>query len=94
MTDLSPNPRLPLGARIREVRTALLTGPFLADSWFLRQRLRRDAAFIEIETESGVVGVGETYLGYFFPESVPPVVDYLKEILLEPRLDDITQLVH
>jgi L-alanine-DL-glutamate epimerase-like enolase superfamily enzyme len=29
-----------------------------------------------------VVGVGETYAGYFFPESVPLVVDYVAPVLL------------
>jgi L-alanine-DL-glutamate epimerase-like enolase superfamily enzyme len=40
-----------------------------------------------------VVGVGETYLGYFFPEAVPLVVDYLKPILLEAGSRDIGRIV-
>lgn len=93
MSGSTESPRLPRGTRIREVRTVLLTGPYSADPWFLRQRRRRDAAFVEIETTTGVIGVGETYLGYFFPESVAPVVDYLKEILLDARSGDVTELV-
>lgn len=55
---VAPGPRLPSGVQIRDVRTVLLTGPFSADPFFLRQRLRRDAAFVEVETENGVVGWG------------------------------------
>lgn len=86
--------RLPAGTRIVDVRTVLLTGPFSDDPWMLRSRRRRDAAFVEIQTADGVVGVGETYLGYFFPEAVPLAVDYLKPILLNAESLDVRQLVN
>ncbi len=84
---------LPPGTRIVDVRTVLLTGPFSDDPWLLRSRRRRSAAFVEIQTADGVVGVGETYLGYFFPEAVPLVVDYVKPILLDAQSLDIRDLV-
>ena len=60
--------------KITDVRTVLLTGPYSRDPYILAARPRRSAAFIEIHTDVGVVGVGETYAGYFFPESVPATV--------------------
>jgi L-alanine-DL-glutamate epimerase-like enolase superfamily enzyme len=68
--------------RLNDVRTVLLTGPCTDDPWLSVFKQRRSAAFVEVATDSGVVGVGETYAGYFFPESVPLVVEYLKPILL------------
>lgn len=68
--------------RIVGVDTILLTGPVTDDPWLSKFRKLRSASFIEIRTDAGHVGVGETYAGYFFPESVPLVVDYLKPILL------------
>ncbi|MCW3818895.1 mandelate racemase/muconate lactonizing enzyme family protein [Micromonospora sp. DR5-3] len=79
--------------RIVDVTTALLTGPSTGDPWLLPFKKLRSAAFIEVRTSSGDVGVGETYAGYFFPESVPLVVDYLKPILLNAEsFDDPTDL--
>ena len=68
--------------RIVDVRTVLLTGPCTHDPWLSVFKQSRTAAFVEIETDAGVVGLGETYAGYFFPESVPLVVDYLRPVLL------------
>lgn len=74
--------------RLVDVRTVLLTGPCTNDPWLLPFKRLRSAAFVEITADSGLVGVGETYAGYFFPESVPLVVDYLKPILLGAEVDD------
>lgn len=68
--------------RITDVRAVLLTGPATGDPWLSVFKQSRTVALVEIETSSGVTGLGETYAGYFFPESVPLVVDYLRPILL------------
>lgn len=68
--------------RIVDVRTTLLTGPCTDDPWLLPFKRLRSAAFVEVEVADGTVGLGETYAGYFFPEAVPLVVDYLRPILL------------
>lgn len=78
---------------ITDVRTVLLTGPCTEDPWLTPFKQRRSAAFIELHTSGGYVGVGETYLGYFFPEVVPLVVDYVKPILLNAETLDIETLV-
>ena len=80
--------------RITDVRTVLLTGPATDDPWLSVFKQSRTVALIEVETSSGVVGLGETYAGYFFPESVPLVVDYLRPVLLgledfEPETLDV-----
>lgn len=70
------------GLRIIDVRTVLLTGPCTRDPWLSVFKQWRSVALVEIETDAGTVGLGETYAGYFFPESVPLVVDYLRPVLL------------
>lgn len=83
--------------RITDVTTVLLTGPCTNDPWLTPFKQRRSAAFIELHTGDGrYVGVGETYAGYFFPESVPLIVDYLKPILVgaDDKLDVPTLVRH
>lgn len=77
--------------RIKDVKTILLTGPCTADPYLSEARRLRSAAFIQIETEEGLVGVGETYGGYFFPESVPAIVAFFKPILIGKEAADIAE---
>lgn len=78
--------------KITDVKTVLLTGPCTNDPFLKQTRKRRSAAFIEIFTDAGIVGLGETYAGYFCPEIVPEVVNFFKPILLGQEIRDIPQL--
>jgi galactonate dehydratase len=78
--------------KITDVRTVLLTGPYSADPYIMEARPRRSAAFIEIHTDSDLIGLGETYAGYFFPEVVPEVVAFFKPILVGRNVDRIAEL--
>ncbi len=78
--------------KITDVRTVLLTGPSTADPYLAALKRLRSAAFIEIETDTGQIGVGETYAGYCFPEIVPPIVDFFKPILVNADTFDIYTL--
>ena len=78
--------------KITDVRTVLLTGPSTNDPFFRESRKLRSAALIEIESDRGVVGLGETYAGYFCPEIVPSVVDFFRPILLGQTVDDVALL--
>lgn len=77
---------------IIDVRTTLLTGPCTNDPFLSEARKLRSAAFIEIFTDGGPVGIGETYAGYFCPEAVPAIVDFFKPILVGQTVDDIPEL--
>ncbi|MCM8758362.1 MAG: mandelate racemase/muconate lactonizing enzyme family protein [Candidatus Omnitrophica bacterium] len=68
--------------KITDVKTVLLTGPCTNDPFLSEARKRRSAAFIEIYTDSGIVGIGETYAGYFVPELVPEIVKFFAPILI------------
>ncbi|GAI84679.1 unnamed protein product, partial [marine sediment metagenome] len=78
--------------KITDVKTILLTGPSTGDPFIARILKRRSAAFIEIHTDAKLVGLGETYAGYFFPESVPTIVDFFKPILIGQTVDNIPEL--
>ena len=78
--------------KITNVKTILLTGPCTNDPYLSEARKVRSAAFIQIETDSGFTGIGETYAGYFFPEGVPEIVEFFKPILLGNNVEDIPAL--
>lgn len=78
--------------KITNVKTILLTGPSTNDPYLREARKVRSAAFIHIETDTELTGIGETYAGYFFPEGVPPIVDFFKPILIGQGLDNIEEL--
>lgn len=72
--------------RITDVRTVLLTGPLTNDPSLLALGRMRSAAFVELHTDASVVGLGETYLGYQFPEAVPPVVEFFAPLLRDANV--------
>ncbi|MBI3920840.1 MAG: mandelate racemase/muconate lactonizing enzyme family protein [Armatimonadetes bacterium] len=78
--------------KITDVETVLLTGPCSNDPFITECRKLRSAAFIEVHTDSGMVGIGETYAGYFCPEIVPGIVEFFKPILVGQTVEDIQQL--
>lgn len=78
--------------KITNVRTVLLTGPCTNDPFLGETRKLRSAAFIEIHTDTEHIGLGETYAGYFAPESVPSIVEFFKPILLGQNVDDVEEL--
>ena len=78
--------------KITDVKTILLTGPSTNDPFLRETRKRRSAAFIEIYTDTELMGLGETYAGYYCPELVPPTVDFFKEILIGQSVGNISEL--
>lgn len=78
--------------KIKDVKTVLLTGPCTEDPFLLACRKRRSAAFVEIYTDSDLIGLGETYGGYFCPELIPAVVEAFKPLLIDQEVDNISDL--
>ena len=78
--------------KITDVDTVLLTGPCTNDPFLKEARTRRSAAFIELRSDDGLTGLGETYAGYFCPEVVPEIVDFFAPILIGQNVDDIPEL--
>ena len=81
--------RLAVPLTITDVRTVLLTGPCTNDIYLTEARKRRSAAFVEIHTsDKKLIGIGETYAGYFAPEVVPEIVEFFKPILVGQHVDE------
>lgn len=78
--------------KIIDVKTVLLTGPCTNDPFLLEIRKRRSASIVEIITDAGYIGIGETYAGYFCPEAVPAIVDFFRPILVGQSPEDIATL--
>ena len=78
--------------KIKDVKTVLLTGPCTLDPYLSESRKRRSAAFVEVYSEDGTVGLGETYAGYFLAEVIPEIVDFFKPILVGNNVSDIEAL--
>jgi len=75
--------------KITDVKTVLLTGSSGNDPYLQRVRKRRSAAFVEIHTDTEIIGIGETYQGYHCPEIVPQIVEFFKPILVGRKDDEI-----
>jgi L-alanine-DL-glutamate epimerase-like enolase superfamily enzyme len=71
--------------RIADVKTVLLAGPSGRDPYLQALRKCRSAAFIEIHTDTEMVGIGETYIGYFVPE----IMEFFKPILVGISDEDL-----
>ncbi len=74
--------------RVTAVRTVLITAPWTGDPfWQPGELFERTAALVVVETDEGLSGVGETIMGYFCADTVPPLVDYYGGLLVELGLD-------
>jgi L-alanine-DL-glutamate epimerase-like enolase superfamily enzyme len=74
--------------RVSAVRSVLVTAPWTGDPfWQPGEVFERTAALVVVETDDGLTGVGETIMGYFLPDSVPPLVAYYGGLLVELGLD-------
>jgi L-alanine-DL-glutamate epimerase-like enolase superfamily enzyme len=73
--------------RITNARALLVTTTWTADpAWTSGVEFRRSAALVEVVTDEGLSGLGETVMGYFCPEVVPPIVSWARELLVDRSL--------
>src|SRR5690349_19187133 len=77
--------------KITGVSTHLLTAQWFDDPWF--PQALHSTAIIEVQTVSGVYGLGEATLGYFAPEAVPSLFDFFKPVLMGRAPMDRSRLI-
>jgi L-alanine-DL-glutamate epimerase-like enolase superfamily enzyme len=65
--------------KIVDIRPVLLTAPYGGVG---AQASRRSACFIEVETDEGITGIGETYAGVYVPELAASIVNWFKPFLV------------
>ncbi len=63
--------------KIAQVRGFSLSSPYGSGKNLGQQKGVKSIGFVEVITESGVKGLGETYAGVYSPELVGPVVQFL-----------------
>src|SRR5258706_185826 len=76
--------------KIADLRTNLLTTRW-ADDPFLPAQLH-SASLIQVVTDTGTYGLGETIIGYFAPETVPALVSFYKSLLIGQDPQQINRL--
>jgi L-alanine-DL-glutamate epimerase-like enolase superfamily enzyme len=70
--------------RVTDLRTILVTTTWTADpAWSSGAAFRRSAALVEVVTDEGLTGLGETVMGYFCPEAVPPIAEWARTLLVD-----------
>jgi L-alanine-DL-glutamate epimerase-like enolase superfamily enzyme len=78
--------------KITEVRTSLISTRWGVEDPYWNGGDVKSSALVLIETDEGIRGIGESLLGYFAPETVPPLVDYYAPLLVGRDPDDIDGL--
>jgi L-alanine-DL-glutamate epimerase-like enolase superfamily enzyme len=63
--------------RVTDVRPVLLTHPYGSGP-----EGRRSACLVEVETDAGVTGLGETYAGVYVPELAASIVELFKPLIV------------
>ena len=48
----------------------------------------KNIGFVEVITENGITGVGETYAGVYCAELIPPVISFFKKMLIEKEISN------
>lgn len=76
--------------KITSITCHLLSGRWTGDPSFPHDV--HATAFVQLDTDDGLSGLGEISLGYFAPEATPPLVDYFKPLLLGRDPMQITRL--
>jgi L-alanine-DL-glutamate epimerase-like enolase superfamily enzyme len=66
--------------KITAISCHLLSGRWAGDPSFPHDI--HATAFVQVDTDEGISGLGEISLGYFAPETVPRLVDYFKPVLI------------
>lgn len=83
--------------KIKSVKPVLLSAPYGTpqDTELLKKFYplgKRSAAFVLIETDEGLTGLGETYAGVFVPELVVQLVNIIGEELINLNPLNVSQL--
>ncbi|MGD0073648.1 MAG: mandelate racemase/muconate lactonizing enzyme family protein [Candidatus Binataceae bacterium] len=65
--------------RITAIEPILLTAPYGIEGAHIS---KRSACFVEVSTDEGVTGIGETYAGVYVPELAAEIVRYFAQLLV------------
>tara|TARA_B110000305_G_scaffold182711_1_gene202880 strand:- start:5304 stop:6482 length:1179 start_codon:yes stop_codon:yes gene_type:complete len=74
--------------RIKKVRGFSLSSPYGSGKVLGQSAGLKSIGFIEVTTESGLTGIGETYAGVYAPELVQPVAEFLAEFVIGRTVGD------
>jgi len=76
--------------KVTDVRTILITAPWSGDPYWIQDApFVRTTALVQVMTDEGIVGLGETVMGYFCPDVVTPLVAYYAALITQLGLDPL-----
>ena len=52
----------------------------------------KSIGIVEVHTDTGFIGIGETYSGVYTPELIGPIVKYLKTLIIGQNPDEIDKI--
>lgn len=80
---------LSIDEKITSVKGFSLSSPYGDGKVFGQPKGVKSLGFIEVKSESGISGFGETYSGIYSPELIYPIVKYLSTYLIGKKLDSL-----
>ena len=77
-----------LNLKIAAVRGFALSSPYSFGNNLGQPMGVKSVGFIEVESEDGTIGLGETYAGVYAPELIEPVAKFLAEFVIGLDISD------
>ena len=78
--------------RIKEINGYALSSPYGDGKNFGQPLGVKSIGIVEVFTDEGHIGIGETYSGVYSPEIITPVIDFLKPILIGKSALDLEKI--
>lgn len=95
MINIQPNLRImysQIDDNITKVNCYLLSSKYGNNKVFGQPKSVKTIAVIEIHSNSGFIGFGETYSGIYLPELIPSIVNSLSPLILNKKIGEINLL--
>ena len=76
-----------LDEKITSIEGFCLSSPYGDGNVYGQPKGVKSLGFIEVKSESGISGFGETYSGIYSPELISPITKYLSHYIIGKKLN-------
>jgi L-alanine-DL-glutamate epimerase-like enolase superfamily enzyme len=83
------NLKFNIDEKIISIEGFSLSSPYGDGNVYGQPKGVKSLGFIEVKSESGISGFGETYSGIYSPELVSPITNYLSNFIIGNKLDSL-----
>ena len=81
-------------SRVIDIRGYGLSSPYGSRNALGHALKLKSIGIIEVITDNGITGLGETYAGVYAPEMIKPAIEFLKPFVIGKDVLDIDQIHH